>query len=276
MTAFHRFNVAGYFALTLVITWAAWIPRSLAANGTGEDFWITLGDMWTYGPAAAAVLASLLWGGNAGIRELGTRLIRWRVHPGFYALVLVGPAGVWLLTAGAYTALGGDASDVTPAAVRAGAWAVVPLLVVLCLTDGLGEETGWRGYALPRLLERTGPVSASLILGVVWALWHLPLYWTPGVPLYHSPILLLFIDLPLTALLYTWVFRHTGGSALLAILLHGASNVFAVPLPSDGASALPAFLLAMLIRACLAVAVVVAFRRAAARPVPTSATTGVT
>jgi membrane protease YdiL (CAAX protease family) len=186
-------------------------------------------------------------------------------------LVLAGPAVLWLLTAGVHAVLGGDTSQVEPFAVRAGVWGAVSLLVVLCLTDGLGEETGWRGYGLPRLLERTGPVRASLLLGVVWAVWHLPLYWTPGVPLYQSPILLLFVDLPITALLYTWVFLHTGGSALLAILLHSAANLFAVPLPSQGEGPLQPFLLAMLIRALLAVAVIVAFRRASARSGPNAA-----
>jgi membrane protease YdiL (CAAX protease family) len=57
---------------------------------------------------------------------------------------------------------------------------MLPFFVVLVLTDGLGEETGWRGFALPRLLDRTGPLPASLLLGVMWAVWHLPLFWTVG------------------------------------------------------------------------------------------------
>ncbi|MCA1379151.1 CPBP family intramembrane glutamic endopeptidase, partial [Bradyrhizobium sp. IC4060] len=79
--------------------------------------------------------------------------------------------------------LGGDPDDVRPGVVAVGLGGVVPLLLVLWLTDGLGEETGWRGYTLPRLLHRAGPVVASCLLAVVWAGWHLPLLWTDGVPL---------------------------------------------------------------------------------------------
>jgi membrane protease YdiL (CAAX protease family) len=261
----RRFSVTGFVVLTFAITWVVWIPRALAANGSGPDWVVTFGSVWSHGPAIAAVVASLLWGGRPALRDLGARLIRWRVGAQWYLLVLAGPAAVWLLTAALHTALGGEASDAAPLAVEAGLVGAVPLLLALCLTDGLGEETGWRGYALPRLLERTRPVTASLLLGMIWALWHLPLYWTPGVPLYQSPILLLFVDLPITSLLYTWVFRHTGGSALLAVLLHGAGNLFAVPLHSAGEGPLQPFLLAVLVRAALAVAAVVAFRRGGER-----------
>ena len=106
---------------------------------------------------------------------------------------------------------------------------LAPFFVVLALTDGVGEEVGWRGYALPRLLARHSALGASLFIGVLWALWHLPLFWTEGYPLYQSPIWLLFVDLPAQAVIYTWIFQHTRGSVLLAILLHAAGNLFALP-----------------------------------------------
>ena len=104
--------------------------------------------------------------------------------------------------------------------------AVVLVLLVLCTTDGLGEETGWRGYALPRLLGLTGPLSASLLLGVVWAVWHLPLFWTEGSTLFESSILVLFLRLPATSIIFTWLFQRTRGSLWIAILYHAALNLF--------------------------------------------------
>jgi membrane protease YdiL (CAAX protease family) len=96
----------------------------------------------------------------------------------------------------------------------------------------LGEETGWRGYALPRLLEATGPVGASLVLGVIWALWHLPLFWTEGSSLFESSVLVLLLRLPATSIMFTWLFQKTQGSLFLAILFHAALNLFAAP-PGD-------------------------------------------
>jgi membrane protease YdiL (CAAX protease family) len=101
-------------------------------------------------------------------------------------------------------------------------------LVLLTLTDGVGEELAWRGYALPRLLERSGAIVASLILGVIWATWHLPLIWTTGSAIEHQPVWLLYADLGAKALIFTWVFLRTRGSVLIAALLHGSTNLFAV------------------------------------------------
>lgn len=116
---------------------------------------------------------------------------------------------------------------------------------MLVLTDGLGEEAGWRGYALPALLDRVRPLPASLFLGVVWACWHLPLILTRGSALDGSPFLFHLLDLPTTAVLYTWLFLRSRGSALPAVLMHATNSawtVVAVPFgtPSQLAIALAA------------------------------------
>jgi uncharacterized protein len=98
----------------------------------------------------------------------------------------------------------------------------------LTLTDGLGEELAWRGFALPRLLTRYNALVASLVLGVIWALWHLPLLWTEGNGMFHQPVWLLLLDVTAKSVLFTWVFLHTRGSVLIAMLFHGATNLFIV------------------------------------------------
>ena len=106
---------------------------------------------------------------------------------------------------------------------------LLPLfLVILTLTDGLGEEPAWRGFALPRLLTQHNALVASLILGLLWALWHLPLAWTEEATMYQQPIWLFLLDITAKSVLFTWVFLHTRGSVLVAMLFHGATNVFAV------------------------------------------------
>ncbi len=89
------------------------------------------------------------------------------------------------------------------------------------------DEIGWRGFALPRLQRRHGPLVGSLVLGVLWALWHLPLFLIPAWDTPHDGPLdvALFVVLAVgTAVVFTWVFNSTGGSVLLAILTHGSLN----------------------------------------------------
>lgn len=231
----ERAALAGFWLLAFGVTWVVWVPRALESTGALDSRWASgLGAGWTYGPAIAAVLTAA-WAGRPALRELGARLTRWRVGVRWWAVVLAGPAVLWLATAGLHAVLGGDGSQVRPQAVEAGPVGLLPLFLVLALTDGLGEELGWRGFALPRLLRRCGPVVASLLLGVVWAVWHAPLYWTSGVMLQGTPVWLLLVQLPACAVSYTWVFLHTGGSVLPAVALHSALGLFGISLPqTDG------------------------------------------
>jgi uncharacterized protein len=223
-----------FFVLAFVITWVVWVPRAFNPggffdSGAGQ----VLGTVWTYGPALAAVATALITGGRGSLRELGSRLETWRVGWVWYAVAILGPLALVLVTGVVNMALGGRMSDVMSDIFDGGIVSVVLVLAVLCLTDGLGEETGWRGYALPRLLEITGAVWASLILGVIWAAWHVPLFFTDGSALYGSSLLVLFLRLPATSIMFTWLFQRTQGSLLLAIIFHAALNLFAAPPPDD-------------------------------------------
>ena len=248
----QRYPLTTFFLLAFGITWVVWVPR---AAGAPLDI---VGQAWTWVPAIAALLAAALTGGRAAVRELGARLVRWRVGWQWYLVVILGPAVFSLVVAGIYVMLGGAWSDAAPAALREGPLVMLPLfLVILTLTDGLGEELAWRGFALPRLLTRYNALVASLILGVLWGLWHLPLVWTEGAPLYQQPVWLFLLDIVAKSVLFTWVFLHTRGSVLLAMLFHGATNLFAVSpeVSSTGDLTLP--LLAAVAKWVLIVVVIV-------------------
>jgi uncharacterized protein len=88
--------------------------------------------------------------------------------------------------------------------------------------SSMGEEVGWRGYALPRLQGRMSALSASLLLGLVWALWHLPYYTIIGHPLEGSFFGWTILGLPAIAILFTWVYNNTRGSLLLALMFHSS------------------------------------------------------
>jgi CAAX protease family protein len=95
---------------------------------------------------------------------------------------------------------------------------------VLFLGGALGEEPGWRGFALPRLQTMHGPLLGSLILGPLWALWHLPLFWTPWNELTVFNVVVFVLTTTCLAIMYTWVFNNTKGSVLMAILIHASFN----------------------------------------------------
>ena len=218
----RRHPLMVFFVLAYAVTWAVWIPRALGVQ-VG-----VVGQLWTWMPAVAAFAAAAFTGGRAAVVDLGRRLVRWRVAWPWYAVVIVGPAVFSLAVGAVYVLLGGSWSAALPAAFTTPFPSLALFLVILTLTDGLGEEPGWRGFALPRLLDRTNPLVASLLLGVLWAGWHLPLVWTEGSPLFGGPAWLLFLDLPAKSVLFTWIFLRTRGSVLLAALLHGTTNLFVV------------------------------------------------
>jgi CAAX protease family protein len=220
----RRHSLVTFFLLAFGITWIVWVPRA-AGVPVG-----VVGQVWTWAPAIAALLAAALTGGRAAVRELGARLVRWRVGWQWYLVVILGPAAFSLAVAGIYVLfLGGSWAAAAPPSLREGALLLLPLyLLILALTDGLGEELAWRGFALPRLLSRHNALAASLILGVLWGLWHLLLVWTEGATLYQQPVWLFLVDIMAKSVLFTWVFLHTRGSVLLAALLHASTNLFVV------------------------------------------------
>jgi membrane protease YdiL (CAAX protease family) len=89
----------------------------------------------------------------------------------------------------------------------------------------IGEELGWRGYALPRLLAERSALTASLILGALWGAWHLPTFFVPGAPQYGLPFSAFVFLTMAYSVLIGWVYVHTEGSVLVATLLHGAINL---------------------------------------------------
>src|SRR5215204_4349818 len=248
----RRHPLVTFFLLVFILTWVVWVPRA-----SGAPLGV-VGQAWTWVPAIAALLAAALTGGRGALRELGSRLVRWRVGWQWYLVVILGPAVFSVAVAGIYTLFGGSWAEAAPPALLEGTLLFLPLfLLILTLTDGLGEELAWRGFTLPRLLTRYNALAASLVLGVIWALWHLPLLWTQGNGMFHQPVWLLLLDVTAKSVLFTWVFLHTRGSVLIAMLFHGATNLFLVSpdVASTGGVELP--LLAAVAKWMLVVVVIV-------------------
>ncbi len=222
-------RVWSFFLLAYTFSWLFWVPQALESRGLGlpagvSAFLSSPLNPAAFGPFVAAVVLTLADGGAGGVLAL----LRRGVDLGFrrvwlLPILLLPPlifSGAILLS----VAVGGTAFD---SSVLANPVIALVAPVVILLTAGpLQEEFGWRGYALPRLQSRRSALVASLILGVLWWLWHLPLVFIPGrfmagsLPLFCA----LVFEMVLVTILFTWVYNNTGGSILAAMLFHTAMN----------------------------------------------------
>jgi len=193
--------VWSFVALTYAISWSCWALSWLVGGPVGLAV-LVIGGL---GPAiAAAILAH-----RAGIslRAWIKGLLRWRVSPRYYAYALLLPPTLYL-SVNLILALLGEDIDATGSAGLSGAYLLTWLLTAT-LFGGL-EEPGWRGHALPRLQEDRSPLRATLLLGLAWGVWHVPLYGPAG---FVVPLVLAFF--------YTYLYNRTG-SVLLCVLLHAS------------------------------------------------------
>jgi membrane protease YdiL (CAAX protease family) len=128
---------------------------------------------------------------------------------------------------------------------------VIVVFVYIFVFTALGEEIGWRGFVLPRLLNRFSPFTASIILGLVWTIWHLPLFWISGDFHQQLPFSWFLLQIFGSTFIYTWLFNRTNGSLMVALVFHTSSNaaVGLLPiLPADnGGSLQPLWLVVALL-----------------------------
>ena len=208
ITAFvKRDPLITFFVLAYALTWPV-IPLVTVSP--------LLGLPGLFGPALAAVVTAAVAEGKPGLKNLLGRIVRWRVGVGWYAIALGLPVVLSLATAGVHLLLG------APPPLRFGALSVFePIIFVLVV----GEELGWRGYALPRLLARRSALAASLILGALWGVWHLPTFFVAGAPQHGLPIPAFVILTMAYSVLFTWLYLHSRRSVLIATLFHGAINL---------------------------------------------------
>jgi membrane protease YdiL (CAAX protease family) len=191
----------------------------------------------TFGPAVGAYAVIRAIDGPDGVRAWLRRFVQWRVDWRLCLFVLVAlPAAV--IASFAFLT---DGTEKLNDAGAAFPLSFLGMLVILSLLGGGQEEPGWRGFALPRMLERWGPVEASVRLGVIWAVWHLPLfvlvsdYDNAGTEVVGVIGMFFVFLLGLTigfSILQTWLWQRSGGSIFLAVLAHGSVNASTNFLPT--------------------------------------------
>jgi len=214
---FAFFAIAFAWTWTFVIVFLILIPLpDVIVRTTPGDF----------GPLIAALVMTGLLAGRSGVKTFLRRMVQWRVGWAWYVVALVAVPLLYVVSIALVP--GALASFKAPDLVTI---LTYPLFYVVLLAIGgpLTEEPGWRGFALPRLQERWGPLAGTVLLGLLWAAWHLPNYFRPDWSavnggLSFSGIATFAVAAISFSILITWVYNHTGGSILLAILVHASIN----------------------------------------------------
>jgi CAAX protease family protein len=216
----RRHPLISFFVLTYAVTWLVWAPLVIFGDRIPGPLAFVLLVLGSNVPSVLGVLFVALLRGRSGVRTLLGRLVRARIGLRWYlavvALAVPALCAVWVSTL-----LGGP----IPVVVT-----TIPAVVVLFLFSifpgsSVGEELGWRGFALPRLQARHTALAASLIVGAAWGIYHFPLFLL-GSPTRPLALFLPFaIGCVIMSIFYTWMYNGTGGSLLIVVLLHATTNL---------------------------------------------------
>lgn len=226
-------RLAAFFALAFAWSWTFWL-LSVVVKPYSAPLAVVPGLLAGFGPGVAAIAVVGYIGGRAGLHAWLARCLQWQVGWGWMALAFLLPLATVAIAAAVHVALGGTLPP-SPALGHI-AKAAASFLWVLLLGGPLGEEFGWRGYALPEMTDRYGWRIASLALGLVWAAWHLPLFFMAGTSQSQSPMRGFIMMTLAISVILAWLFKHTRRSVVPALVLHTAINTwsFIIPvLPTD-------------------------------------------
>ncbi len=227
-----------FYVLAFALSWLGWLPVVAGSRGLApfdHPLFQSLLLLSAIGPALAASIVTAANDGKAGLNLLLKPLVQWRV--GVVWLVIAVMAPVLLLGAGKIV------TQVLGLAATAGPQGndLVGLVIaafVMALFSNTWEEVGWRGFALPRLQKNYNALVATLVVGVLWGLWHLPLFFWTGNPMADYPFLTWFIGTIALAFIYTWLYNSARGSLLVVTLFHVLTNTFGVVIAGVSVTAL--------------------------------------
>jgi membrane protease YdiL (CAAX protease family) len=228
-----RHPLVFFFLIAFAGAWLIEVPIALSETGTGllpftiprPLLALAIAAATFLGPTLSAYIMTYMTEGRIGIRRLLRRYVLWRVGLRWYLFVLLAIPAIEVLGAIVVPGALGSFQGLTLTMVLTYPIAFVSTWV---LGGPLGEEPGWRGFALPRLQPLHGPLLGSIILGILWACWHLPLFWSgiwtpPTIP----NIVMFILMITCLTIIMTWVFNNAKGSLLITMLMHASFNTFA-------------------------------------------------
>jgi membrane protease YdiL (CAAX protease family) len=218
-----------FFLLAYSFSWLFWTPQALAANGIAIPAGVSAFlsgpfNPGAFGPLVAALVLTFLDEGRKGVIGLLKRGLDVRFKKRWLLPILLLPPAIF--TGATLLSVFTGATSPDFSVLSNPIVAVVAPVMILLTAGPLQEEFGWRGYALPRLQRRFNALVSSLVLGVLWWLWHLPLVFIPGKFMVSTPLLfgVLLVEMVLVTILFTWIYNNTGGSILAAMLFHTSIN----------------------------------------------------
>ena len=178
-----------------------------------------------YGPSLAGVVVVALTSGQSGLKVWLKACLNWRVNWRWYAFAFFAPFALMLSTIAIYAAING----VTPVSPFAGnvPLAIANFAIVLVVGGPMGEEFGWRAYAMPWLTAKFSWRTASLIIGIIWGLWHLPLFYISGTAQSQMPLLVFMLNIIAGSVVFGWLYQHTRPNIVPSIVLHVSLNAWA-------------------------------------------------
>lgn len=227
-SSFMLFVVLAYGAIWCLFGLGKWlaIPFSMDPRTPGGMFYLIGAAV----PSSGAIIAVLVFDGWAGLRRLMQRSLAWRFSPFWYLAAMLIPfmvTGINALIAIRFLGHSAPQQWFVPAFGPG-------FLVFFLVYNGLGEEIGWRGLALPVLQRHLGSLGGNIVVGAIWALWHLPLFWLRGSYQYGDSIILFVLLLICWSIIMGMLVNKSGGSVLVAILFHESANFIAFTLRLPG------------------------------------------
>jgi len=222
-----RYPLLSFFILAFAFSWPIMIVDALGSQGVLGFRVPLLLVLMGYGPTLAALFVNGFTQGKAGIRAWLRPLLVWRVGILWGFVGILGMAGLFFLAYQLSLWLGYPAPS-APEIPMSPVLAAPVLFIVSLLING--EELGWRGFALPQLQARFSALTASLILGIIWAGFHLPLFWTVGSTQAGQPVWGFLLSIIASSIIVTWLYNNTG-SLLLVLLFHASVNTWSQMIP---------------------------------------------
>jgi len=222
-----------YFILAYAISWAFMLPVALSTRGIIKaNVPHALYYLASFGPALSALIVTGLTEGRVGLRSLLSRLLKWRVPFRYYAFAVFAPIALFGLAVLANRVIAGPWPDLSLLGqIDYMPYLGIPgVLGLWLLTYGLGEEIGWRGFALPHLQRSRSAANAAVLLGLMWACWHLPAFFFRDtyVEMGLPGFAMFVVSIAFASVVFAWLYNSTGGSLLLVILFHVFFNWLSV------------------------------------------------
>ncbi|NHI89427.1 MAG: CPBP family intramembrane metalloprotease [Candidatus Thorarchaeota archaeon] len=256
----QRNAVASYVLLTYGITWSLAIVLALSYHGViSLQIPFALHYILPYGPMLSALIVTWLRGGTQSLHDLLGRMSKWRIRPVWIIIALFSVWVFYIASALMMVAMGQPWPDLSifgqvmylPYLTFFGAWAL------WIFTYGIGEETGWRGYLLPHIQTRYSAFVSSLIVAIIWAGWHAPMFLYNENLMSLGPIGTVFwtIGLMFGSVLLTWIYNNTEGSILMTAIWHGTFNTFSAA--AGQAASVPSGIISMLVMVVVVLVVII-------------------